>query len=66
MFPSKAILPEGIGDTARVGHPLANYTPGYYSWSEEKKDPYGVFAGVGLDAFPRLKHPEVLFNAIVF
>jgi len=66
MFPSRAILPEGVGDTARVGHPLANYTPGYYSWSEEKKDPYGVFAGVGLDAFPRLKHPEVLFNAIVF
>jgi hypothetical protein len=66
MLPSKNILPEGVGDTARVGHPLANYTAGYYSWSEEKKDPYGVFAGVGLDAFPRIIHPEVLFNATVF
>ena len=66
MLPSSNILPEGLGDTARVGHPLANYTPGYYTWTKEEQDPYGVFAGVGLDAFPRVKHPEVLFNADVF
>lgn len=59
-------IPDGIGDTARVMHPLADYTPGYYSWTEEKKDPYGIEAGVGLDAFPRIKHPEALFNATVF
>jgi hypothetical protein len=59
-------LSDGIGDTARVMHPLADYTPGYYSWTEEKKDPYGIEAGVGLDAFPRIKHPEALFNAVVF
>ena len=57
---------DGIGDTARVMHPLAGYKPGYYSWTEEKKDPYGIEAGVGLDAFPRIIHPEALFNAQVF
>ncbi len=57
---------DGIGDTARVMHPLADYKPGYYTWTEEKKDPYGIEAGVGLDAFPRIKHPEALFNAKVF
>lgn len=66
MLPSKNVLPEGVGDTARVGHPLNGYTPGYYFWTEEKKDPYGLFGGVGLDAFPRIKHPEVLFNARVW
>lgn len=66
MLPSAAILPEGVGDTARVAHPLSGYTPGYYTWNEEKKDPYGIYVGVGLDAFPRIKHPEVLFNATVF
>jgi len=55
-----------LGDTARVMHPLAGYKPGYYSWTDEKKDPYGIEAGVGLDAFPRIKHPEALFNAQVF
>jgi hypothetical protein len=55
-----------IGDTARVAHPLANYTPGYYTWQDEKKDPYGLEVGVGLDAFPRIMHPEVLLNAVVY
>ena len=57
---------DGIGDTVRVMHPLADYAPGYYSWTTEKNDPYGIEAGVGLDAFPRIKHPEALFNAMVF
>lgn len=55
-----------VGDTARVSHPLADYTPGYYTWQDEKKDPYGLEVGVGLDAFPRIKHPEVLLNAVVY
>jgi hypothetical protein len=64
MLPSS--IDGGLGDTARVMHPLANYNPGYYSWTTEKNDPYGIEAGVGLDAFPRIKHPEALFNATVF
>ena len=59
-------LSDGIGDTARVMHPLNDYNPGYYSWTTVKNDPYGIEAGVGLDAFPRIKHPEALFNAIVY
>jgi hypothetical protein len=61
-----ATTQDGLGDTVRVGHPAANYIPGYYTWTEEKKDPFGVEAGVGLDTFPRIKHPEALFNAVVF
>jgi hypothetical protein len=66
MLPSKSVLPEGLGDTARVAHPLAGYTPGYYTWQKENQDPYGLELGVGLDAFPRIKHPEALLNAVVF
>lgn len=66
MLPSTAVLPEGVGDTARVAHPLAGYTPGYYTWQKEEQDPYGLEIGVGLDAFPRIKHPEALLNAIVY
>ena len=66
MLPSANILPEGVGKTITVGHPLANYTPGYYVWEETKMDPYGLEVGVGYDAFPAITHPEALFNAVVF
>lgn len=66
MLPSTDILPEGVGKTARVAHPLSGYTQGYYSWTEEKKDPYGIEGGVGLDCFPMITHPEALLNAIVY
>lgn len=66
LLPSRAELPEGVGDTATVAHPLANYTPGYYTWQETVKDPYGLEIGVGLTAFPRIKHPEALFVVDVF
>jgi hypothetical protein len=66
MLPSSSVVPEGIGATMRVGHPLANYTPGLYVWEETKMDPYGLEVGVGLDAFPVITHPEALFNAVVF
>lgn len=65
MLPGKDQLPDGVGDIARAGHPLANYQPGYYTFQKEEIDPYGVFVGVGLDAFPRITHPEVLLNAKV-
>lgn len=66
MLPSASELPEGVGDTATVGHPLADYAPGYYTWQETKKDPYGLEVGVGISAFPRITHPEALLVADVF
>ena len=66
MLASQDALPDGIGKTARVGHPLANYRPGHYTWQETVKDPYGLEIGVGLDAFPMIQHPEALLNATVF
>jgi hypothetical protein len=63
MLPSKSILADGVGDMATVAHPLANYTYGYYTWQETKNDPYVLEVGVGLDAFPRIIHPEALLNA---
>ncbi len=66
MLASKDSLPDGIGRTARVGHPLANYKPGHYTWQETVKDPYGLEVGIGIDAFPMIKHPEALLNAKVY
>ena len=66
MLPSKAELPEGVGDTATVGHPLADYVPGYYTWQETTMDPYGLEVGVGVSAFPRITHPEALLVATVY
>jgi len=66
MLPSKEQMPEGLGKTFRTGHPLADYTPGYYTWQEPKSDPYGLEVGVGMDCFPAIQHPEALFNADVW
>lgn len=66
MLPSREELPEGVGDTATVGHALADYAPGYYTWQDTKKDPYGLEVGVGITAFPRIIHPEALLIATVF
>lgn len=62
LIPDLSDLPEGLGDTAVTGHAHNNYQPGYYTWTEQKADPYGVFVGVGIEAFPRLMHPEVLYT----
>lgn len=66
MLPSLEQLPDGVGDTATVGHPLADFVPGHYTWQDESKDPYGLEVGVGLSAFPRIKHPETMLNAVLW
>ena len=66
MVPSKSQLPEGVGDTATTGHPLADFEPGYYTWQDTKKDPYGLEVGVGLSAFPRIIHPEAIATGTLF
>lgn len=64
LLPRKDQLgPEGLGDLAVTGHPHNQWNPGYYSWTEEKKDPYAVYVGVGLMAFPRLMQPRAIFTA---
>jgi hypothetical protein len=59
-------VPEGsVGDVATAPHPLNNFQPGVYTWQDVSKDPYGLEVGVGILAFPRVFHPEALFNAQV-
>lgn len=66
MLPSKAVLPKGVGDVATMPHVLAGFQAGFYSWQKTEMDPYMLEIGVGLTAFPRIKHPEALFNAKVY
>lgn len=54
-----------VGDVATAPHPLNNYETGIYTWQDVVKDPYGLEVGVGIISFPRIFHPEALFNAQV-
>jgi hypothetical protein len=66
LLPDKT-LPNGdpFADTATTPHPLNNYQSGFYTWRDEKKDPYGLEVGTGITAFPRLYHPETILTAVV-
>lgn len=48
----------GFGKTLTSPHPEGNWTPGYYEWEEDTKDPWGVNRGTGVKAFPVLPHLE--------
>jgi hypothetical protein len=56
---------ERFGDTAYVPHPHNNYTGSYYTWTDTKKDPWGIEVGVGLTALPRVYQPSVILTADV-
>ena len=66
MLPSKNVVPAGLGFMARASHPLNDFKPGYYTWTEEVKDPYGIEGGVGMDCFPAITQPEAFFTADVY
>lgn len=57
---------EKFGDTAYVPHPHNNYSGSYYTWTDIKKDPWGIEVGVGLTALPRLYQPSVVATAEVW
>lgn len=46
----------GFAKTLTSPHPEGNFTPGFYEWEEETKDPWGVTRGTGIKAFPIFMH----------
>ncbi len=46
----------GFAKVLTSPHPEGNWTPGFYEWEEDKKDPWGTVRGTGIKAFPVFVH----------
>lgn len=55
----------GFGRTLTAPHPEGNWTPGFYEWEQEKRDPWGMDRGTGVKAFPVLPFMEYTYVAKV-
>lgn len=66
LIPEPVTNGEQLGDVADGPHPHNDYRPGFYTWTETKKDPYARFVGVGRECFTRIFHPEWIFVATVW
>lgn len=55
----------GFAKTLTAPHPEGNWTPGFYEWEEEKKDPWGVTRGVGVKMFPIFPHLDLTYTMVV-
>ncbi len=52
----------GFGKTLTSPHPEGLWTPGFYEWEEETKDPWGLNRGTGIKAFPVFPHMNLTFT----
>lgn len=55
----------GFGRTLTSPHPEGNWTPGFYEWEQETKDPWGMDRGTGVKAFPVFPHLEWTYTMTV-
>jgi hypothetical protein len=55
----------GFGKMLTSPHPEGNWTPGYYEWEIETKDPWGMDRGTGLKAFPVFPHMDLTYSLTV-
>jgi hypothetical protein len=57
---SIAALDDAIGfaKTLTSPHPEGNWTPGFYEWEEENRDPWNTTRGTGIKAFPVFMHMD--------
>lgn len=46
-------------------HPEGNWTPGFYEWEEETRDPWGTTRGTGIKAFPVFMHLDWTYTMTV-
>jgi hypothetical protein len=46
----------GFAKTLTSPHPEGNWTPGFYEWEKEDRDPWGTDMGTGVKAFPVMPH----------
>lgn len=66
FLPSAASMAElesdvGFAATLTSPHPEGNWTPGYYEWEQETKDPWGTDRGSGIKAFPVMPHLDLTY-----
>lgn len=55
----------GFAKTLTSPHPEGNWTPGFYEWEKEKRDPWGQDAGTGIKAFPVFPHMDLTYAVTV-
>jgi hypothetical protein len=55
----------GFGKTLTSPHPEGNWTPGFYEWETETKDPWGTDRGTGIKAFPIFPHMDLTYTMTV-
>lgn len=51
----------GFAKTLTSPHPEGNWTPGFYEWERETKDPWGQDVGAGVKAFPVFPHMDFTY-----
>jgi hypothetical protein len=68
LFPGEGDLGEiddteiGFAKTLTSPHPEGNWSPGYYEWEDEKRDPWLHVRGSGVKAFPVFPYMEYTFS----
>lgn len=55
----------GFGRTLTSPHPEGMWTPGFYEWEEETRDPWTTVRGTGVKAFPVLPHMDWTYTMTV-
>lgn len=55
----------GFAKTLTSPHPEGNWSPGFYEWEEEKRDPWGYNVGTGVKAFPVFPHLDLTYTMTV-
>lgn len=51
----------GFAKTLTSPHPEGNFTPGFYEWEKERRDPWGTDFGTGVKAFPVFPHMDLTY-----
>lgn len=51
----------GFASTLTSPHPEGMWTPGFYEWEQDTKDPWGHDMGTGVKAFPVFPHMELTY-----
>jgi hypothetical protein len=52
----------GFAKTLTSPHPEGNWTPGFYEWEEEMRDPWMQVRGYGIKAFPVFPYMELTYT----
>lgn len=55
----------GFAKTLTSPHPEGNWTPGYYEWEDEQRDPWMQVRGTGIKAFPVFPYMEYTYTMAV-